>query len=145
MDDPQYQLHEAVLAIQSLPHTQLIAQSTWIWSKPVGGVAQPDFLNGVIEVQTTLQPLELLDALQAIEDQQGRVRTLRWGPRTLDLDLLLYGQETINNSRLIVPHPRMKDRIFVLEPLAEIDPNICMPDQKKISQLIENHIKIVSD
>tara|TARA_B100001094_G_scaffold333468_1_gene413013 strand:- start:848 stop:1282 length:435 start_codon:yes stop_codon:yes gene_type:complete len=137
MHDPEYQLREAVIALKSLPHTQLIAQSTWIWSKPVGDVIQADFLNGVVAIQTSLQPLELLDALQAIEHQQGRVRTVHWGPRTLDLDLLLYGQESINNSRLIVPHPHIKDRLFVLEPLAEIDPDLCLADQKTISQLIE--------
>ncbi len=114
-------LDAATLAIGRLPDTRVLAKSAWIESAPVGGPhEQPAYLNGALLIETTLGPLELLDRLQELEQAAGRLRTVRWGPRTLDLDLLLYGEERIRDDRLIVPHPRMVFRSFVLKPAAQI-------------------------
>ena len=111
----------ALAQINGLPSTRLVAQSSLYSSAPVdaGG---PDYINAVAAVETQLQPLELLDALQAIEAAAGRERPYRNAPRTLDLDLLFYGDEPIASPRLTVPHPRLHERAFVLLPLAEIAP-----------------------
>ncbi|KIT56593.1 2-amino-4-hydroxy-6-hydroxymethyldihydropteridine pyrophosphokinase, partial [Vibrio parahaemolyticus 901128] len=99
---------------------------------------QPDYINAVVAIKTNLTPLELLDCTQAIEQEQGRVRKdERWGPRTLDLDIVLYGNEVINSERLIVPHYGMREREFVLYPLAEIAPSLQLPDGTEVSELLE--------
>ena len=108
--------------------------STFIESKPVGGPEyQEDYLNAVVETETTLSPEDLLASLHAIETTLGRDRTnqQRWGPRTCDLDILLYGDEIINTHNLTIPHPRMCERMFVLQPLAEIAPSIQHPESFK--------------
>ena len=91
---------------------------------PVGFTNQPAFLNMVAEIETSLQPLELLSSLQKIEEKLGRTREIKWGPRTIDLDILLYNQENMKSERLIIPHPRMKERGFVLIPLFELAPHL---------------------
>lgn len=114
-------LDAAVATLAKLPGTRLLRQSVWHASAPIGGPpGQETFLNGAALLETSLQPLELLDHLQEIETLSGRRREIRWGPRTLDLDLLLYDEQTITTDRLILPHPRMVYRRFVLEPSAEI-------------------------
>ncbi|WP_103270655.1 2-amino-4-hydroxy-6-hydroxymethyldihydropteridine diphosphokinase, partial [Vibrio vulnificus] len=106
-------------------------------SSPMGPQDQPDYINAVAAIETELTPLELLDCTQAIELEQGRVRKEeRWGPRTLDLDIILYGDEVIDSERLTVPHYGMKEREFVLYPLAEIAPNLTLPDGTELSQLL---------
>lgn len=121
--DPAAQLQAAVTALTSLPGSTLIAVSSVYASLPLGPSDQPDYLNAVAALDTSLEPLQLLDHLQQIELQQGRQRkTERWGPRTLDLDILLYGDASIHSTHLQVPHPRMAERAFVLVPLAEIAP-----------------------
>lgn len=137
LHNPQQQVEQAILALLDLPKANLIRRSSWYRSRPVGPVKQDDFINGVALIQTKLTPLELLDALQAIESRQGRIRQQHWGPRTLDLDLLLYGDQTIEHPRLVVPHIQLKKRRFVLEPLHEISPELKLPCQKKISHLLE--------
>jgi len=105
---------------------------------PVGVTDQPDFLNAVAAVRTGLGPEETLDALLHIENQMGRVRTQRWGPRVIDLDLLLYGGERVSLPRLTVPHPRLRERAFVLVPLAEIAPELRLPgEEERAAQLAE--------
>ena len=94
---------------------------------PWGFVEQPEFLNQVLEVRTALEPLPLLDALKAVEGQMGRLKTFRYGPRLIDLDILLYGQRILEMERLTLPHPRMHERAFVLVPLHEIAPNFLHP------------------
>jgi 2-amino-4-hydroxy-6-hydroxymethyldihydropteridine diphosphokinase len=89
---------------------------------PVGGPEQPDYLNAVVAVDTTLTPHELLDVAHAVETEAERVRTVRWGPRTLDVDVLLVGDERVDDPDLVVPHPRMAERAFVVVPLADLDP-----------------------
>lgn len=99
---------------------------------PIGYINQNSFLNGVLVVETALSPLQLLDDLQYIEKQLKRERIIHWGPRTIDLDILLYNQTMIKEERLIIPHPRMLERSFVLVPLLEIESDLMMPDGKKV-------------
>ena len=106
-------------------------------SKPVGYLDQPDFLNLVFEAETELLPLDLLDSCQTIEQELGRVRTIRFGPRTLDVDIVLYGVESIDEERLTVPHPRMQERSFVLLPLQELNPEYVVPEwNKTVNELV---------
>ena len=105
-------------------------------TEPVGPVEQGPFLNGAVQVATELAPRELLDRLLGIERQMGRVRRERYGPRTIDLDLLLYGDEVVDEPGLIVPHPRLKERRFALEPLSELDPSLTIPGSGPISALL---------
>lgn len=122
LGDPARQLQEAALAISALPETRIIARSPLYRSAAVGPGEQPPYLNAVLSVHTELPAQGLLDALQSIENRQGRVRTQRWGARTLDLDILLYGDERIDTPTLQIPHPAMHERHFVLYPLADIAP-----------------------
>lgn len=121
LGDRRATLDRAVAALDELPGSRLLRRSAWHASAPVGGPAGQDrFLNGAALIETNLEPLELLDRLQQIESHAGRRRDVRWGPRTLDLDLLLYDERVVAADRLLVPHPRMVYRRFVLEPAAEI-------------------------
>lgn len=135
--DPLSQLARAVSALASLPKTHLVLQSPFYASTPVGPQDQPDFVNGAVHVFTELSPLELLDALQAIEQDHQRKRIRHWGPRTLDLDLLLYDNRVINEERLTVPHPEISNRDFVLQPLLDLDANLTLPDGRSIAELRE--------
>ncbi len=127
LNNPEQQVVNGLRALATLPQTQLTAVSSLYASAPIGPQDQPPFINAVAQLNTTLAPLELLDALQALEQDAGRVRTRHWGERTLDLDILLFGDLTIDHPRLKVPHPFMRERRFVLEPLFEIFPNAHLP------------------
>jgi 2-amino-4-hydroxy-6-hydroxymethyldihydropteridine diphosphokinase len=105
-------------------------------TEPVGLVDQPAFLNGVVAVDTTLDARALLETLLEIERELGRVRTERWGPRTIDLDLLVFGQETIDEPGLTVPHPRLGERRFALEPLAELAPELVVPGLGRVDEAL---------
>ncbi len=120
LDGPVEQVRRALDALTSLGGSRLAAASRLYRSDPVGPPGQPDYINAVAKLETRLAPGRLLDELQRIERRQGRVRGERWGPRTLDLDLLLYGDLAIDEPRLRVPHPRLAERMFVLRPLAEL-------------------------
>lgn len=134
---PQQQLQAALAALAALPETEFLACSTFYKSAPMGPVIQDDFINAVARLRTRLTPMALLDALQAIEAHQGRERLVRWGPRTLDLDILLYGQEIISSPRLSVPHPGLGERNFVLYPLTEIaEPSLAIPGQGSLAELV---------
>lgn len=134
---PQSQLSKAVGALESLPDTRLERISSVYRSAAVGPGTQPDYLNAVLLLATKLSPIALLDAMQQIEVNQGRVRDVRWGPRTLDLDLLLYGDIKITSSELTIPHPRMQQRNFVLYPLREIsDTDLILPDGSDLDTLL---------
>ncbi|MFV8782372.1 2-amino-4-hydroxy-6-hydroxymethyldihydropteridine diphosphokinase [Microbulbifer sp. SA54] len=137
LEDPAGQLRSALSAIKALPRTTLVNCSSFYSSAPIGPGEQPDYVNAVAELDTQLEPLALLDGLQAIEQQHGRERSVRWGARTLDLDILLFGSETIDSPRLTVPHPRMAERNFVLEPLAELAPALELPDGNKLAVLLQ--------
>lgn len=137
--DPQCQLRAGVEALARLPQTQLLACSSFYASAPVGYADQPDFVNAVAAISTGLQPRELLDALLAIERAQGRVREAPYvvnGPRTLDLDIALYGERVIHEPGLSIPHPRMAERAFVLAPLAEIAPDAVVPGAGRVRDLL---------
>lgn len=127
LDDPVAQVQRGIEALAGLPHTTLTARSSLYRTAPVGVAGQPDFINAVATVDTCLAPDELLQALLALEARHGRLRHTPLAPRPLDLDLLLYGQQVIATPNLIVPHPRMHLRAFVLAPLLEIAPDCRIP------------------
>jgi len=136
LDQPRRQLLAAFEELAQLPQTRLAARSEIYRSAPVGHAAQPDFLNAVARLETGLAPEALLDALHAIERQHGRERPFADAPRTLDLDLLLYGEARIDGPRLKVPHPRMHARAFVLKPLLELDPQANIPGKGSAAGLL---------
>lgn len=117
----------ALRLLADAPSVKMEAVSSLYESEPVGPVDQPWFLNGVARIQTELEPLALLELLQAIEERLGRKRGVRWGPRTIDLDILLYGDLVMDDHRLIIPHPELEKRGFVLRPLVELDPSLIHP------------------
>ncbi len=136
--DPVSQLRDARSAIGRLPETRLLACSSLYRSAPMGPQDQPAYINAVAMLETALAPLGLLDGLQAIEQEQGRVRNERWGPRTLDLDILLFGEHSIDDERLRIPHYHMHKRAFVLYPLAELAPDLRMPDGTPLQNLLSD-------
>jgi 2-amino-4-hydroxy-6-hydroxymethyldihydropteridine diphosphokinase len=127
LNDPAAQVEYALAELDRLPGTRLVARSRLYASAPVGYVDQPDFVNAVAQVETTLAPRALLAALLDIEHRHGRKRSFRNAPRTLDLDLLLYGSAHFHEEGLTLPHPRMHERGFVLRPLLEIAPDTVIP------------------
>lgn len=131
-------LMEAIWAIEALPQTSVRSQSGLYRSPPWGRTDQDPFINAVVELQTRLAPMVLLDSLIEIEEKFGRVRSAdeRWGPRTLDLDLLLFGEQTIQSPGLCIPHPHLHERGFVLVPLAQIAPNLDVPGQGRVADLL---------
>ncbi|EEX95364.1 2-amino-4-hydroxy-6-hydroxymethyldihydropteridine pyrophosphokinase [Vibrio orientalis CIP 102891 = ATCC 33934] len=138
LGDPVSQANVAIDALKQVPKTQFVQTSSLYSSTPMGPQDQPDYINAVVELTTELTPLELLNCTQTIELEQGRVRKEeRWGPRTLDLDILLYGNEVMDSERLTVPHYGMKEREFVLYPLAEIAPNLTLPCGTRLDDLLK--------
>ena len=136
LGEPAAALELACERIAALPGTRVAARSSLYRSAPVGVAGQPDYLNAVIAADTTLPAAELLSALLAIEHAAGRTRDYHQAPRTLDLDLLLYGDAEINLPQLEVPHPRMHQRAFVLLPLAEIAPQATIPGHGAVADLL---------
>ena len=135
--NPVDQVNQALTALDGMAHCRLLSQSSLYRSAPMGPQDQNDYINAVAELSTDLTPIALLDALQSIENQQGRVRKdERWGPRTLDLDLLLYGDKSVDLPRLKVPHYGMKQRNFVLLPLQEIAPDLVLPGGEPLSACV---------
>jgi len=137
LDHPIEQVQRAIANLQHIPNTRYLKSSALYRSEPMGPSDQPDYINAVSLLETDLLPLALLDVLQSIEASQGRVRKERWGPRTLDLDILLYGEKTIKDDRLTVPHPGLHERSFVLYPLQEINPELVIPGFGSIESLLE--------
>lgn len=136
LGDPESQIRRAIRALGDLPRTRLIAASSLYRSAPVGVGEQPEFINAVASLETVLSARELLDGLLAIEARFGRERPSPGAPRTLDLDLLLYGDQVIAEPGLAVPHPRMHKRAFVLAPLAEIAAEISVPRKGGVMTLL---------
>ena len=134
--EPRRQLLAAIEELMGLPDTQLVLVSGIYRSDPAGYADQPAFLNAVVQLDTELAPEALLDHLQEIENRHGRERPFPGAPRTLDLDLLLHGNQSIASPRLTVPHPRMHERAFVLEPLTEIAPDIAIPGRGAARELL---------
>ena len=138
LGDREGTLRRAVELLEAEPGIRVAAVSALRETDPVGYEDQPRFLNGACAVETQLEPHELLARLLAIEAALGRTRdgVPRYGPRTVDLDLLLYGQETVDEPDLTVPHPRLAERRFALEPLAELDPGLTLPDGRRVADLL---------
>ena len=134
---PIQQLKLAIKAMADLPDTEIKKVSSLYQSQPLGPQDQPDYVNAVACLETGLSPLALLDALQNIENEQGRIRLRRWGERTLDLDILLYDNQIIHNEHLTVPHYDMQNREFVIVPLYEISPELILPDGVSLQQLVK--------
>lgn len=138
LNDPVTHMERAFGEIGKLPGTRLLARSSLYCSAPVGYPDQPDFINAVALIETALEPHALLEALLAIEHQHGRVRDLRNGPRVLDLDVLLYDALVCHEHGLTLPHPRMHERAFVLEPLLEIAPDCVIPGMGAAANCLAN-------
>ena len=135
LSDRLANLQRAVDLLAEHQGVHVLRSSRVYETDPVGGPDQPDYLNAVLEVETALPPGELLDACRAVEDSMGRVREERWGPRPIDVDLLTYGDRTIAEPGLEVPHPRMHERGFVLVPLSELCPDPPLPGGRRLSAL----------
>ena len=127
LDDPVRQVLQAFDELNELPHTRVVNRSSLYRTAPVGHAAQPDFVNAVARLETGLAAERLLDELQRVEASHGRQRPFPNAPRTLDLDLLVFGELQLRSERLTVPHPRLHERAFVLRPLAELDPELTVP------------------
>jgi 2-amino-4-hydroxy-6-hydroxymethyldihydropteridine diphosphokinase len=136
LEDPRRQVLAGIDALTSLPRTQWAAASSLYRTSPVGYADQPDFINAVVCICTALTPRALLEHLLAIERTHGRVREFPNAPRTLDLDILLYGEQLVDEPGLTIPHPRMHERAFVLAPLAEIAPEITIPGRGRARDLL---------
>ncbi|MDU6225610.1 MAG: 2-amino-4-hydroxy-6-hydroxymethyldihydropteridine diphosphokinase [Enterobacter asburiae] len=136
---PLEQVNAAVQALGEIPQSGIVAVSSFYRTPPLGPQDQPDYLNAAVVLETALDAETLLDNTQRIELQQGRVRKAeRWGPRTLDLDIMLFGHETINTERLTVPHYDMKNRGFMLWPLFEVAPDLIFPDGIPLRTILDN-------
>ena len=145
MGDSEGYIDDAVAAIAEHPLTEMIKDSERIVTKPYGGVEQDDFLNGVCHIRTIMEPEELLDYTSSLEKSAGRTREVHWGPRTLDLDILMYDDLVYESDRLVIPHADMENRDFVLEPMCEIAPNLRHPIYKRTMMQMLNELKSRSD
>lgn len=132
----------AIVALDEHPQVRLVAISRIRETEPVGPVPQPRYLNAAIEIRTSLLPAELLDLLLEIERSQGRDRSAeaRWGPRTLDLDILLFGERIIDQPHLTIPHPRLHERLFVLDPLSDLAPDLQPPRRNQTIRQLRDHL-----
>jgi 2-amino-4-hydroxy-6-hydroxymethyldihydropteridine diphosphokinase len=142
LGDPVKRVNVAIREIDDLPETKLLKASSLYQTAPEGLLEQPDFINAVIEIETALSAEILLLQLLAIEQRAGRIRNVKNGPRTLDLDILLYGQEVINKVFLQIPHPRLTERAFVLVPLIEIAPILTLPCQTLVSNYLQKLVHV---
>lgn len=138
LNQPAKQLQLALEALLNVDGISGVKSSPWYQSLAVGPGEQPDYLNAVAQVHTALSPEALLTAMQAIENQQGRVRNIRWGARTLDLDLLIYEDCVMSTDRLTIPHPEIANRRFVLQPLYDLAPALSLPSGEAIADLLDN-------
>jgi 2-amino-4-hydroxy-6-hydroxymethyldihydropteridine diphosphokinase len=137
LGDPLAQIRSALSTLAAMLETRLVRHSSLYSNPPAGNVDQPDFVNAVAEIRTRLAPRDLLDQLLALERNQGRTRDFPNAPRTIDLDIVLYGGYVVNEPDLTIPHPRMLERAFVLVPLAEIAPNAVVPGVGRVSGLVQ--------
>ncbi len=139
--NPARQLEMAIVSMDEIPDTRLKRLSSVYLTRPMGPENQPNYLNAVAELETGLEAVRLLEELQAIENKQERVRDgEHWGERTIDLDILLYGDTVIDTDELTVPHPGMHQRAFVLYPLQELEADIEIPDKGDINTLLQNDL-----
>lgn len=138
LNDPLAQLHAALEQLHQCEQLTLLSCSSFYASKPMGPQDQPDYVNAVAAINTNLPPSALLALVQKIEMDAGRVRTRRWGERTLDIDILLYGDSCVQTQTLTIPHPGLELREFVLVPLAEVAPGLSLPNGKQVATLASN-------
>lgn len=132
--DRRANIDQAIEMLKAQRDVEIIKASSIYETAPVGYRDQPDFLNAVVMIETRLKPRELLNAVLSIESLMGRKRTIRWGPRVIDIDILLYDNEQLDEDDLHIPHPRMLEREFVMKPLAEIAPDLILPDGRTASE-----------
>ena len=131
-------LQAGIRSVEQLPDTKILAKSSLYETEPIGGVEQDSFLNGVVKIETSLTSEQLLEAVLRIEKTYGRERIVHWGPRTLDIDILAFGQQMVEKSYLKIPHPYLQERAFVLVPWAEIDSGWQIPNLGTVGGLLEN-------
>ena len=136
MNSPVKQIKSAITSIEEIIYTKIIGVSSLYKSKPVGPQNQDDYINAVIKIETKLVPYQLLECLHDIEEKHGRIRKEHWGPRILDLDILIFGNEIMVDEKLTIPHPEIENRSFVLAPLIEIDPDCIIPKKGLASDLL---------
>ncbi|OGP90252.1 MAG: 2-amino-4-hydroxy-6-hydroxymethyldihydropteridine diphosphokinase [Deltaproteobacteria bacterium RBG_16_47_11] len=137
--DKVQECEKAIAEILKVDHHKLLAKSSFFKTQPIGYTLQDWFVNGVIKIETDLEPLDFLRALKAIESQLGRTETFRWGPRTIDLDILLFDEKEMRTKELEIPHPHLHERQFMLIPLAEIDQDLVHPFLKKtVGEILKN-------
>jgi len=136
LGNPKKQIADACKTLNTVASTSILALSSLYQSTPLGTVEQADFINAVAKISTRLSPSALLASLQAIEQNQKRVRKIHWGPRTIDLDILLFDNLVINEPDLVIPHPQITQRNFVLVPLGEIEPKLQLPSGELLSTLL---------
>ncbi|HSE80835.1 MAG TPA: 2-amino-4-hydroxy-6-hydroxymethyldihydropteridine diphosphokinase [Gaiellaceae bacterium] len=143
LGDREATIRRAVERLGAEPGIEVVAVSTLRETEPVGYADQPSFLNGAAVIETGLSPRDLLDRLLAVEQDLGRVREARerYGPRTIDLDLLLYGDVAVDEPGLVVPHPRLAERRFALEPLHELDSSLRLPDGRAVRELLASQLQ----
>ena len=137
LGDPAAQIRRALCALAALPETRFVRQSALYRNPPAGGIDQPEFVNAVAQIETGLAARDLLARLLEIERVHGRVRDYPNAPRTLDLDIVLFGEQVVREPGLAIPHPRMLDRAFVLVPLAEIAPDAVVPGHGRVRDLVK--------
>ena len=142
LKDPKAQIKRALASLSNNDGAELINVSSFYVSKPLLEIPGPNYLNAVCKIETKLSAIDLLDLCQEIEDSQQRVREVKWGSRTIDLDILLYGEQVISNKRLSIPHPEAINRAFVLVPLFEIEPYIKFPLLGPIKDLLDRINKL---
>ena len=137
LNNPKQQIKDALIALNSTQDVKVVALSSLYQSKPIDDSEQPDYINAVCQVDTHLTALELLYVCQGIETKQHRVREKKWGARTIDLDIILYGVQVVASKQLIIPHPEMMNRAFVLIPLSELEPDLKVPVLGPLQALID--------
>ena len=137
LENPKEQVKQGILSIKNIKGVRILCESYLYETPPVGILDQPNFINAAIKIDSNLSPYELLNKLLKIENLAGRIRINKNGPRTLDLDILLFDDLILNDKNLIIPHPRMHERLFVLLPLKDIDENVVIPNQGSIKHIIE--------
>lgn len=145
LEQPFQQIKNAIVAIDELPNTKVIKDSGYFKSRPMGPEDQPDYINAVIEIETQMQALDLLKSCQAIELQQGRIKTRRWGERTIDLDILLYADQQIETDELVIPHPGISQRDFVYMPLLKLDATLKIPGLGVLEDSVRSDDKLAVD
>lgn len=138
LNQPKAQIKQALMQLEQHIDIQITALSNLYQSKPLLDMPQPDYINAVVQIKTKLTPSVLLTTCQQIEHKQHRIQEKKWGARTIDLDILLYGNQTITTENLSIPHPQIAHRAFVLLPLCDIDPSLIIPKNKRLSDMIKH-------